>query len=174
MTYRTIVPLLLLSLAVLALPGCPPSWPEPPFDTTGTYTGTWSGQPSEGEEVNECPLTITLTQNLNANYPGDHAVSGTVVVDYSCFELPEWVGTPPPSTVNVGGLLGDDGTLTLLSGGCGTGLCVVLALSGTGVDADGDGDMDSYSGTWSYSLLLAGVQPLTVTGTFEVAVDDGA
>ncbi len=164
------------ALLVVTQAGCPPpeGWPRPVFDTTGSYSGTWSGQstdPQAPQNVVKCPLTLTLTQDLNAGYPGDHAVQGTVVVDYSCIELPEWADTPPPSTVNVGGILADDGTLTLLSGGCGTGMCVVLSLAGAGEDSDDDGYMDRYTGTWSWSLLLAGVQPLTLQGSYELTAD---
>ena len=168
-------PISLLFAAVVALLicGCPAQVP-PPFDTTGAYVGTWSGQTNEGQgqkqqEVAACPLTITLEQDVNTTYPANHGVKGTVVIDYSCVELPEWVTTEiPPSTVQVGGLLADDGKLTLMSGGCGTGLCLVLVLAGQGVDGDADGVMDTYSGSWSFVILLAGVQPFGVSGLFEV------
>lgn len=162
--------------AVLA--GCPPpeGWPKPPFDTTGDYAGVWRGQtttPEKQQEIPECPLTMTLTQDVNLDYPADHSVSGTVVIDYSCVELPAWAQqTLPASVVNVSGLLADDGKLTLLSGGCGPGICVVLTIAGEGADADADGFMDTYEGAWSFVILLAGVQPFGVSGTFEVAATD--
>ena len=154
---------------------CQIEWPPPPFDTTGTYEGTWEGSTADAEKaqvIEACALTMTLQQDVTASYPTDHGVSGSVVVDYSCLDLPEWVGEIPPNTVNVSGILADDGKLTLLSGGCGTGLCVVLALAGEGEDSDSDGAMDAYSGAWSYTILLAGVQPFGVAGTFEVAAVD--
>jgi hypothetical protein len=148
-----------------------------PFDTTGTYAGTWSGHTNEAkvekqQTVAACPLTVTLEQDVSLAYPADHGVKGTVHVDYSCLVLPEWVGEIPPSDVQVAGVLADDGTLTLLSGGCGTGMCVVMALSGQGVDADSDGAMDEYGGAWSFTILLAGVQPFGVSGEFQVASVD--
>ncbi len=151
-----------------------PQGPPPPFDATGLYIGTWSGQTTATEKQSEqivtaCPLTMTLVQNVNAPYPANHGVSGTVEIDYSCLTLPEWVQqTPPPSIANVSGLLTDEGTLTLFSGGCGPGVCVVLTLAGEGTVADADGMMDAYSGAWSFIILLAGVQPFGVSGTFEV------
>jgi hypothetical protein len=157
------------ALAVLAA-GCPESFPKPPFDTTGTYAGTWNGNTTDhAQQVSGCPLTLTLTQNLSAGYPGDHVVSGTAVIDYSCIELPEWADEPLPTTVNVGGILEDHGKLTLLTGGCDTAICVVLSLSGFGEDADEDGFMDDYSGPWTFTILLAGVEPFGVTGAFDVA-----
>jgi hypothetical protein len=156
----------------LALPGCPQAggFPKPPFNTSGTYIGSWSGQSNDQQPqyIQQCPLTLTLSQNSSAGYPGDHGVDGTVLVDYSCMVLPEWIDTPPPSTVNVAGVLGGDGKLVLVSAGCGTGLCLVLSFDGTGQDTNADKFMDAYSGTWSFSLLLAGVEPFTVEGTFDL------
>jgi len=153
--------------------------PPPPFDVTGTYDGTWQGQevPPPEEKVEElqvvvaCPLSMTLTQSAQPNLLG-YPVNGTVEVDYSCLELPEWVGEIPPSTTNVTGVLAADGKLTLASGGCGTGLCVLLTLAGLGVDADEDEAMDTYSGAWSFLILPAGIQVFGVAGTFEVAAVD--
>lgn len=154
----------------LALQGCPPGTPPPvpPMDATGSYTGNWSGTPSgtAEQDVTDCPLSLTLTQNVSAQWPASFAVNGTALIDYSCFNLPEWIETPPPSTVNVGGVMDQQGNLTLLSGGCGTGLCVVLSLAGTCDDTDDDGAADLYDGTWTYTLLLAGVQPFGFTGTY--------
>lgn len=160
-----------VSLFALGQTQCP-EWPKPPFDTTGLYDGTWSGVTTTEttmQNVEACPLKIHLEQDLTANYPGDHAVKGWIEIDYSCLELPAWVDeTPPPSRVDINGLLTDDGKLTLLSGGCGTGLCLVLTLAGEGAIADGDETMDTYTGVWSFFILLAGVQPFGVSGVFDV------
>lgn len=166
----------ILVLTGLVIMGCPEP-PQPPFDTTGQYAGSWSGHTDEAEAKDEqivvaCPLTMTLQQDAGTTYPANHGVKGTVDIDYSCLVLPEWVGEIPPSTVQVGGLLADDGTLTLLSGGCGTGLCLVLAIAGQGADSDSDGSMDEYGGAWSFTILLAGVQPFGVSGEFEVTAID--
>lgn len=157
--------------------GClPGGWPAPPFDATGTYEGTWQGSTDENtpadyqQQVVACPLTVTLTQDLSAPYPGDHVVTGTVVVNYSCVELPEWMTEIPDSVVQVTGLLADDGKLTLLSAACGTGACLGLGLTGDAVDEDGDGAMDAYSGEWGLAIMLAGIEAFGVDGTFEVAV----
>ena len=171
--FKTLRMLLLSALAVAAFSGCPNGGP-PPFDATGDYTGTWSGQTEGVEKVEEvvgCPLTMSLVQHAAAAYPKNRGVSGQVEVDFSCWELPEWIEEPPPALVNVTGILLDDGTLGLLSGGCGTGMCVALGLTGVGEDVDFDGFMDTYSGEWSYVILLAGVQPFGVKGVFSVEAD---
>ncbi len=168
-----------VTIACVALLGaCPPpgGWPKPPFDATGDYEGTWQGQTdptaedAESHEILACPLTMSLKQELTAPYPGDHRVTGTVVVDYSCLNdlLPDSIQELPDSTVDVSGLLGDDGKIVLLSGGCGVGACAVMTLAGSGEDANDDGIMDSFSGNWSFIILIAGVQPFGVSGTFTV------
>lgn len=170
-----------LSLAaVLGLAGCPQQ-STPPFDTTGDYVGTWSGVaydvPAEGEgegegeivvkqDITECPLELTLVHDVNAITPGNYFVRGTATIDYDCIDLPERFVTPPPSLVQVSGLLQQDGSLTLASGGCGTGYCVLLTLDGAGVDSNGDGYMDAYDGDWAWTLLLAGVAPFGTSGTY--------
>ncbi len=162
---------LAVALGLIAA-GCPGGFPKPPFDTTGTYSGVWNGTSTDqAQQVVGCPLTLTLAQDLTASYPGDHGVSGSAEIDYSCIELPDWADEPLPTIVDIGGLLEDNGKLTLLTGGCGTGACVVLSLAGHGEDVDGDGTMDTYSGTWAFTILLAGVQPFGVNGTFEVAIE---
>lgn len=174
MCKKTAVLTLVVTVAAFVV-GCPAP-PPPPFDTTGTYIGTWQGRTDEPEkekqEIVACPLTITLTQDVSLRWPADHGVKGTVEIDYSCIELPDWLETPPPSTVQVTGLLADDETLGLLSGGCGTGMCLVLAMGGPGVDEDQDGLMDNYSGDWAFGFLLAGIRAFGVSGTFEVAAVD--
>jgi hypothetical protein len=161
MVHRSLVVLCLAVAVALLAAGCPGQFPKPPFDATGTYLGSWNGNSTDqAQQVIGCPLTLTLTQDVAANYPGDHGDS--------CIELPECADKPLPSLVNVSGLLADDGKLTLLSGGCGTALCVVLSLTGQGEDGDEDGYMDSYAGTWAFTILLAGVQPFGFTGTFGV------
>ena len=173
MKFRIAGGLCLVAVVALLAVGCPEMFPKPPFDTTGTYAGIWSGTSTDqAQQVTGCPLTLTLTQDVNANYPGDHGVSGTAVIDYSCIELPEWADEPLPTEVKVGGLLEDNGKLTLLTGGCGTAVCVVLSLAGQGEDTGGDGFMDDYSGTWAFTILLAGVEPFGVNGSFDVTVQE--
>jgi len=162
-----------LAFLTLGQSQCPNEPPPPPFDATGTYAGEWWGNTeNEDQEIVACPLTITLQQDVTANYPADHGVQGTVVVNYSCIELPDWVDEIPDSEINVTGLLENHGKLSLFSGGCGTGICAGVVLSGFGEDTDGDGMMDAYSGDWSFTILLAGVNPFGVTGGFDLATSE--
>ncbi len=172
---RPLVSLFLCALGGTGLTGCPPvdGVPVPPFDATGNYAGTWSGSTTTGatakQEVQECPLEFTLVQNAGAAWPQSFAVTGSAYIDYSCFDLPEWAETPPPSDVQLAGVMDEEGKMGLVSGGCGTGMCVVPGMDGPAVDADGDGAVDSYSGEWQFSLLLAGFTPFTIRGSFEAA-----
>lgn len=176
MVQRRSISMVLAAVLLATLSGCPGTFPPPPYDTTGMYAGTWRGKSNEDDpqRVKDCPLEIALTQNIEAAFPEDHLVKGTVTIDYSCIELPEWVETPPPSVVEVGGILQDNGTLTLISGGCTTALCVVLTMTGVGVDEDSDGHLDAYAGSWAYTILLAGVEPFGFTGKFAVTAEEEA
>lgn len=170
-----------LAAMFVALAGCPPSggWPTPPFDASGKFLGTWRGQTTadsdKPQEIKSCVLELTLTQDAASAWPHSFAVKGTALVNYDCLDLPEWAGTPPPSTVKIGGVVEQNGRLHLLSGACGTAMCATLNLDGLGEDVDGDGKMDRYDGDWAFSLLLAGFTPFTVTGTFgtDVAPAEG-
>lgn len=177
---RSVLVVAVAGLVVLGLQGCPPpgGWPEPPFDTTGTYEGTWSGRssepvPEDQQVIEACPLTLELTQDLTRVYPNDHAVNGVATIDPECITLPDWaqaIGITVPDEVNVTGVLTDDGKLTVTSGTCGVGLCLILTLAGDGADADEDGFMDTYAGALSYILLLPEEEPLGISGTFEVEI----
>ncbi|MBX7258546.1 MAG: hypothetical protein K1Y02_19450 [Candidatus Hydrogenedentes bacterium] len=161
---------LFIAVVTVLIAGCPPP-PKPPFDVSGDYEGTWSGTSTDNaQQVEDCVLSLSLTQNVNATFPTDHVVNGTVTVDYSCITLPDWVEDPVPSVLNVTGYLQDNGKLTLVTGGCTTALCVVLTLDGTAQDNGSDGFADTYSGTWNFTILLAGVEPFGFTGDFSVAV----
>jgi hypothetical protein len=170
----TLTAFVMLSTTMTGCP-LPANAPVAPFDATGTYVGTWSGSTTTDatakQDVQECPLEFTLTQDVDAAWPQRFAVSGSAYIDYSCLELPEWAETPPPSVIQVAGVMDEQGKVGLVSGACGTGMCVALGLDGPGVDADGDGLMDSISGEWQYSLLLAGFTPFIIRGSFEAAAE---
>lgn len=158
---------------MVGLAGCPNTqFPPPPFDASGTYVGTWSGDVVSNEpatkqvEVTNCPLTLDLTQNLDGAFPTNFGVNGMATIDFSCIELPDRFPETPPSMVQVGGIMSDAGKLVLASGGCGTGVCALLTLDGQGEDTDNDGSMDMYDGTWQFTIALAGVLPYQITGTF--------
>lgn len=162
-----------LGIAV-GMTGCPnDQFPPPPFGANGTYAGTWEGDVISDEpettkqvSVSDCPLTLELTQDLDAPWPANFGVTGTATIDFNCVSLPERFPETPPSTVNVAGVVTDAGDLTLLTGGCTVGLCSILSLEGAGLDSDEDGTMDMYDGNWTLTIALAGVLPYEIEGTF--------
>lgn len=163
--------------AAALLTGCP-RMGAPIFDTTGDYAGVWSGN-VVGEsadkvanvQITDCPLSMTLEQNFDGRFPENRFVRGEVTIDYGCLELPNGIdASVAPSTVEVSGILSESGKLRLLSGDCGPGFCVVLILDGEGVDENEDSFMDRYAGDWTFTILLAGIAPFSVDGTFEVEV----
>ena len=146
-----------------------------PMDATGEYTGTWKGL---GEDDPECPLSMTLTQDVNAEPPENLAVEGTVYVDYSCIDFPDWFPTPETAEIMVAGLMDPNtGKIALGSGGCGPGACAILALDGQGESEESGGEystpyMTSYSGTWTYLLGIAFFEAMGAQGTFQVTREE--
>ena len=142
---------------ILFLSGCP-LLPQPPFDASGDYTGSWESNETKAA----CPFTMSLIHKADFIYPFNHQVIGTVEFSYGCLidnelltqiqdELPELV-------IPVFGSLKDDGS-GALSLGIDTDtlefpFSINLQFDGTGVDEDEDGVMDSYAGTYSLSFHI--------------------
>lgn len=166
--------LLILSacFVALALSGCPlPQAPAPPFDTTGSYMGTWEAEDGVTKATIVCDLDLDLVQDTTLPFPQNYGVSGTALVDLSCTQLGailEIYEQPVVQEVPVNGVLGGDGKLLLVNGNCPPGFCVVLAFGGQGEDTDDDGAMDFYSGDWNFTVLPPGVETAIFEGTFSV------
>lgn len=159
--------LYLILLAIIATGLCTSC--TAPYDATGTYTGQWSFVDNATQDIINCPLTMTLTQ-----FPSDNAtVRGTVHVDYECLTevsaWPEAIPAPEPADVAVVGGIDPMGKLTLASGGCGPGACVILALSGPGISENEV--MVSYSGDWGFAISFAFLGTLGGAGDFQVDRD---
>ena len=161
-----------LGLVGLFATGCPlPPPPLAPFDTTGMYEGTWMGQDTTTKQLITCDLELSLTQNVNANFPGNFGVNGTAIVDFACTDLGALLTEneqPTTQTIEVGGIQTTDGMLGLLSGNCPPGFCIFLGLNGPGEDTDDDGFMDVYSGDWTLTILPPGAEQIVFEGDFEV------
>ncbi len=175
---------------------------DAPFDATGSYSGTWSFLDNEttidngtleetavlvgaaadngtAGRVIDCPLSMDLEQDTTLDPPGNLSVSGLVHVDFSCLEelstWPSWAEIPAPASVSVTGIMDSDGSLDLLSAGCGPGTCVLLALDGTAESGRTEGErkiMTRYSGDWGFAVGIAFLGNLGATGTFEVERDE--
>ena len=172
-----LLPLLLLAglCALGASSSC-----QAPLDAAGTYNGWWSFAivDDNGTVVDtiDCPLGMTLDQDLAAAAPENLLVTGTLHVDFSCFEQvpnwPVWVPIPDVTAIDVSGTMGANGRLVLASGGCTTGACAILVLYGmgsTGMARDTTVPaMALYEGRWGFALGIAFLSPGGVAGTFEV------
>lgn len=160
--------MVLVTLAAVGLAGCPIST-FTPFNTTGTYTGTWN---TGLDIVDACPITLTLNQDLSASFLERNRVSGTVTLDLSCLGVAELlvdalVDLPP---LEVSGALLPNGTLELRSPdileGCPEGGCVRIALLGNGVDDDQDGGMDLFEGSYVATVHVSPELQIPLTGEF--------
>ena len=153
-----------------------------PMDATGNYSGTWSFDIKEGETIIdtvECPISMTLSQDVTLDPLDNLKVTGTVYVDFSCLEevpdWPEWIPIPDPTDVNVTGTMDKDAKIILGTGGCGPGTCIILALDGQG-ESDNQNDeeiphMTRYSGKWGLAIGIAFWGGGGVDGIFEAVRD---
>jgi len=154
-----------------------------PMNATGSYSGTWTFDVKDeaGNVIDtvDCPLSMTLNQDVTLPPAQNLKVTGAVHVDFSCLNevptWPEWAKIPEPSDVQVTGTMDKEGKLTLASGGCGPGTCVILTLAGPGeseVTAAADNEeipgMVKYSGKWVFAISVAFIGTAGGTGTFEV------
>ena len=169
-----------------------------PMDATGSYSGTWTFYVKDnGTVIDEldCPLSMTLEQDVAQDPPENLSVNGTIHVDFSCLdEAPNWppgAAVPEPSDVAVGGTMDANGKIVLLSGGCGPGTCIILALDGQGEAgvrdnstarsigcqsltpaADDIPSMQHYSGEWGIAIGVAFLGSVADNGTFAVFRDE--
>ena len=182
MQKRGILTIFLITAAMISMAQTPSC--TAPMNATGTYSGKWT---LEVKDVNgtvtgtvDCPLEMTLTQNVALQPPNNLKVTGTVHVDFSCLDevptWPDWAKIPEPADVQVSGTMDQNGKLTLGSLGCGTAMCVILALSGTGekevIEETENGEipnMIKYSGDWGFAISIAFLGTTGGNGTFEVS-----
>lgn len=173
-----------------------------PMDATGDYSGSWTFYVKDNGTIIDaidCPLGMTLEQDVTLDHPDNFSVNGTIHVDFSCFEdapnWPEWAKIPEPSDINVKGTMEKNGKLVLASGGCGPGTCIILALNGQGevteinseynetggkytqnnfviTKAEDIPSMNKYSGEWGLAIGVAFLGSAGDNGTFEVFRDE--
>lgn len=178
------------------LVGCPPPGTTgmPPFDTTGSYAGTYSTDGSKqfgGAE--DCTMTLELVQIVGIPSIA-YTFAGVAQMDWDCI-LPPLVRTSlgieaEVLTLPVFARLDDEGDFTLDIDLDGTNIppalraliddsevdtdiplqSFSLLFTGTGLDADDDGFMDSCMGTVDLSFTYEdeGTQTVELGGTFDV------
>lgn len=181
MQKKMLVTIFLISAALISMAQTPSC--TAPINATGTYSGKWMFDVKDEAgniiDTAECPLEMTLQQDVTLNPPQNLKVTGIVHVDFSCLDevptWPEWAQIPEPSDVQVSGSMDTNGKLTLLSGGCGPGTCIILSISGMGekvaTEEAGDGEipaMAKYSGEWGFAIGVAFLGQTGGKGTFVV------
>jgi len=185
MRKRGMLTIFLITAALISMAQTPSC--TAPMNATGSYSGKWTFDVKDEAgiviDTVECPLEMTLQQNVALNPPQNLKVTGIVHVDFSCLDdvptWPEWAKIPEPSDVQVTGTMDTKGKLTLASGGCGPGTCVILALAGPGEveameppDTEGIPNMVKYSGDWGFAISVAFLGTTGGSGNFEVTKDE--
>jgi hypothetical protein len=153
-----------------------------PMDATGDYSGTWSFDVKDNGTVIDtidCPLSMTLEQDVTLEVPDNLSVNGTIYVDYSCLEeipdWPEWFTIPESSATKVTGSMDSAGKIYLASGGCTIAACALHLIEGQGETDNQTGadkqQVQRYSGTWGVAVGIAFLPTFGVSGTFRVERD---
>ncbi|MBI2421580.1 MAG: hypothetical protein HYV27_02040 [Candidatus Hydrogenedentes bacterium] len=161
-----------LSLAVVAA-GCDELF-APPFNATGSFSGTWRTQDLSDMQVTGCPITFTLRHTISGDVLESTQVSGTVTLDFSCFELAQSLidfGILEIGTLEVEGYVLPGGTMELHTKdlfSCSGNECFRFVALGIGADSDGDGGLDGFEGDWDALAMLGGVAPFPLNGNFAV------
>ena len=166
--------IMLVMSAGLVLSGCPEDFSfASEYDCTGSYSGPWTSNEVEGYKI-DCPLQLTLDQNMSAMWPSNYSVTGTAILDLTCFPIADallglLVGLDP---IPVSGYLTPDGFLFLASPtlleSCQEGVCINLILEGNTSDNDGDGLVDNYEGGWIGTASVSGI-PVPLAGEFDLS-----
>jgi hypothetical protein len=165
-----------LSLA-LAASGCEELL-APPFNATGSYAGTWRTQDLTDTQVTGCPISFTLRHIITDNVLESTELTGTVALDFSCFELAQSLidfGVLDIGTLELEGYVLPGGTIELHTKdliSCSGNECFRFVALGIGADSDGDGKLDAFEGDWDALALLSGVAPVPLNGSFAVAVEE--
>lgn len=182
------------ALGLLLAPGCPNTTGEtPPFDTTGTYAGTYSTNAKQGGGADDCAITLELVQFVNQPLIA-HTFAGIARLDWDCILPPlvraslgiesEVLSAPVLATLESDGgfslemdLDGSNIPPALLAALDDSGVdtdiplqSFALTFAGTGNDTDSDGFMDGCSGTLDVHATYedGGTQTIDLGGAFEV------
>lgn len=169
-TLRNVALSFFLTVVPLAFSGCD-LLPQPPFNASGAYTGTWVTT----EAKVSCPFTLSLTHKADFIYPFNHQVIGTAAFSYGCLldnELLEQIQDELPELIlPLFGSMDDDGSghmkLGIDTSALDFPFSIDLDFDGTGEDTDGDGRMDTYAGDFSLTFSIT----TTVEGYEQVDFD---
>ncbi|HNR31841.1 MAG TPA: hypothetical protein PKI11_13210 [Candidatus Hydrogenedentes bacterium] len=163
------------ALPLLLLCGCPIGYVIVPFDSSGVYSGTWEATLEGSSEVISCVVTVALEQDVEAGFPEDHLVRGTITLNMTCpgalRELGR-LGFPAIVHLSLTGAQLPDGSLYFVSGACEELTCQGVFVSARGQDADDDGRMDVIEGDWSFGALI-GSNIITLRGGLTAVASAG-
>lgn len=90
--------------------------PKPPFDASGSYSGTWEGTVVSSGYPVHCFLQITLSQQADESFPRNYQLEGAITFDWACDSVQEafrGAHMPPASTIPISGYMLANGNLLL-------------------------------------------------------------
>lgn len=159
-------------LAVSEVSGCGLLGITPPYQTEGSYSGSWSGKFSGGlttEAVCSARLTI-FSDEPNTLF--GRKVQGNLSVFFSCADLLDAIGErglPGRITLDVTGSSYSLDRLSFAGTYADKNLTETVSFTGTGDDTDGDGLMDTFKGKLTIVVEQSGYRQITLSADWEAA-----
>jgi len=123
--------------------------PKPPFDASGSYSGTWEGTVVSSGYPVHCFLDITLTHQAGESFPRNYQVEGSATFDWACDSVQETfrgADMPPASTIPLSGYMLANGSLLLNVIYSDDDATYVVDVSAACIDSSGDDVVDRISG----------------------------
>ncbi len=142
----------------LALSGCPVGYVIPPFDSSGTYEGSWEAVLEGSTDEIRCTCALDLEQDLILAFPEDHVIRGVITLNMTCPDASRELGRlgfPGIVHLEIEGVQLPDGRLYFAAGDCAELVCEGIVLSAVGADTDDDGRMDTVEGAWAFGAVFA-------------------
>lgn len=157
-----------LAYLLIVLPGCSCDILAPPFDTTGSYEGSWEGEVSGLSNDYTCQVNFDIDHNAGGALEVRYTLTGTLRLNFTCQQtIRELVplGFPAFFDFSVTGFLDPEGTFIFISTDCEEFACDGVIISARGADDDDDGLADRLEGSFS-TLVQLRDGPRTLSGTF--------
>ncbi len=159
-------------LAVAAMSGCGLLGISPPYQTEGTYSGSWNGSLSGGLDMDTaCSARLSVFSDEPDTLFG-RKINGSLTVFFSCSDLLDAIaeqGLPARITLDITGSSYSFDRFSFAGTYSGSKLTETVSFVGNGEDTDGDGMMDRVKGKLTIVMEQSGYRQITLSADWEAS-----
>jgi len=152
------------------LAGCGLIGITPPYQTEGTYSGSWSGKFSGGLTMEAaCSARLSIFSDEPDTLRG-RKLSGSLSVFFSCADLLDAIGEqglPGRISLDITGSSYSFDRLSFAGTYTDNNLTETVSFIGNGDDIDGDGMMDTVKGKLTIVVEQSGYKQITLSADWE-------